>query len=162
MKSTDKGVNTQNKSRYTEELKKCLKQEVTVMDVNGHVTVGVCLAINYQYLNVVVMTDDEKIIVTTRKMGNYYKLGQVLGTGKYWTLTNNERETQMADRLDLPLNIHNDYKKSIKSVNVAKGSTSELKFIYFLNHNMSEKDIDDDDIYNKNVFLDFEKALKYV
>lgn len=54
---------TEEGNRYVEELKKCIKQHVKVVGVDGEVFEGTCIAINFQHLNVVLMTDTEKIIV---------------------------------------------------------------------------------------------------
>jgi len=48
---------------YMDELKKFIKKYVTVKDQNGDTYVGECRAINFQHLNVVLMSDDEKIII---------------------------------------------------------------------------------------------------
>jgi len=61
--------NQQNKSHsdetnvYIEELKKCVGQPVTVFDISGKEFSGICKAISFMHLNVILMTDDEKIII---------------------------------------------------------------------------------------------------
>jgi small nuclear ribonucleoprotein (snRNP)-like protein len=48
---------------YIEELKKFIGKDVTVTDIAGREFRGICRAISFQYLNVVLSTDNEKIIV---------------------------------------------------------------------------------------------------
>lgn len=62
-------------NKYVEELKKCEGKEVEVLTVDGQIHKGICRAINFSHLNVVLMTDEEKIIVKNvliikRKRGN--------------------------------------------------------------------------------------------
>jgi len=48
--------------KYLEELAKCVGKEVSVL-VEGKVKRGTCIAIHPQHLNIIVMTDSEKIII---------------------------------------------------------------------------------------------------
>ena len=48
---------------WIEELKKCIKQKVKVFDGKGQEFEGECRAINYQYGNIVLMTDTHKLII---------------------------------------------------------------------------------------------------
>ena len=49
------------------ELKKFLRQDVVVRTMNNEEVKGNCRAINFQHLNVVLMTDKQKIIVKNIK-----------------------------------------------------------------------------------------------
>ena len=53
---------------YIKELIKCVGKEVKVYMtkedyINGQAIVGVCKSINFQYLNIVLMQDTEKLII---------------------------------------------------------------------------------------------------
>lgn len=48
---------------YLIELHKFLGKEVTVVNVKGEAYIGILKAINFQYLNVILMTDKEKIAI---------------------------------------------------------------------------------------------------
>lgn len=50
-------------NRYTEELKKCIGENIIVYREDGTKFEGTCKAISFQHLNVVIMTPVEKIIV---------------------------------------------------------------------------------------------------
>ena len=50
-------------NRYIGELKKCEGSPVIVKTLEGDTVEGTCIAINYTHLNVVLMTDKEKIII---------------------------------------------------------------------------------------------------
>jgi small nuclear ribonucleoprotein (snRNP)-like protein len=49
--------------RYDEELEKCINQEVEVIDQQGREYKGKLIAYNRVHLNVILMTNDEKIII---------------------------------------------------------------------------------------------------
>jgi hypothetical protein len=51
------------KNEYIDELKKYVGQEVYVRDNNGNEFTGICKAICFNYLNVVVMTEYDKILI---------------------------------------------------------------------------------------------------
>ena len=57
-KKTDERPNT-----YFVELTKFIGKEVTVTNVRGEAYSGICKAINFQYLNIILMTDKEKIAI---------------------------------------------------------------------------------------------------
>ena len=48
---------------YIEELKKCVKKQVTVTTKTGKEFKGICKAINFMHLNIILMTEKEKIII---------------------------------------------------------------------------------------------------
>lgn len=48
---------------YLIELKKFIGQQVVVTTVDGNTIKGICRAIDFNHLNVIIMTDEEKIIV---------------------------------------------------------------------------------------------------
>lgn len=50
-------------NRYIEELKKCVGENVTVYKNDGRQFEGICKAISFQHLNVVLMTPIEKIVI---------------------------------------------------------------------------------------------------
>jgi len=56
-------VQTNEPNIYIEELKKFIGQEVTVIDMNGKEFSGICKAISFMHLNIILMTNDEKIII---------------------------------------------------------------------------------------------------
>jgi small nuclear ribonucleoprotein (snRNP)-like protein len=60
-------VNEAGQNDYVVELKKFLKQEVVVRTIDNEEIKGNCRAINFQHLNVVLMTDKEKILVKNIK-----------------------------------------------------------------------------------------------
>ena len=52
-----------NRDPYTSELIKFIGQEVRVTDNINNIYDGVCVAIGFQHLNVVIMNDKEKIAI---------------------------------------------------------------------------------------------------
>lgn len=48
---------------YIKELKKFIGKEVTVVDANGLGYTGICRAFGFPYLNIIIMTENEKIII---------------------------------------------------------------------------------------------------
>lgn len=54
---------TERDNDWIIELKKFIKQDVIVKDMFGTRYEGQCKAINYMHLNIVLMTDTEKIII---------------------------------------------------------------------------------------------------
>jgi hypothetical protein len=56
--------NTKKKpSKYTNELIKCIGKEVTVKDIGGKDFVGICEALDFFHLNVILKTDTETVII---------------------------------------------------------------------------------------------------
>lgn len=53
----------EEKNEFVDELKKCVKKQVEVVMKTGEKFVGQCRAISYNHLNVVLMTETEKIIL---------------------------------------------------------------------------------------------------
>ena len=47
---------------YLTELKKFVNSNVVITTKDGRTHIGICKAINYQYLNVILMTETEKIL----------------------------------------------------------------------------------------------------
>ena len=64
---------------YLIELNKFLGKEVTVTNARGEIYSGVCRAVNFQYMNVILMTDEEKIAIrdvsTIRRKRSFDKGG---------------------------------------------------------------------------------------
>lgn len=48
---------------YVTELMKFVKQEVEVTDVFGKTHTGICKAINFQHLNIVIFDDKQKLVI---------------------------------------------------------------------------------------------------
>lgn len=48
---------------YAEELRKFIRKEVIVKNEFGDIFKGVCMSIGLGYLNVIIMTDTEKILI---------------------------------------------------------------------------------------------------
>lgn len=61
-KTGDK-INSNYRNSYTDELKRFLRKHVTVIGHNGEEYNGLCIAINFSHLNVILKTSTEKIIV---------------------------------------------------------------------------------------------------
>jgi small nuclear ribonucleoprotein (snRNP)-like protein len=57
---------------YLEELKKFIGKECEVTDASGNKYKGVCKGLNFNYLNIILMTDKEKIII--RNIANVRRL----------------------------------------------------------------------------------------
>ena len=58
-----RGINMDEDNEYVKELKKFIKKDVVVKDIQGNVYTGQCRAINYMHLHIVLMTDQKKIII---------------------------------------------------------------------------------------------------
>jgi len=56
-------VADEKENKYFSELKKFERKQVIAKDTDGNEFKGECMAINYMHLNVVLMTDKEKIII---------------------------------------------------------------------------------------------------
>ena len=52
-----------SENRYIVELKKFIGSKVIVEDLNGKKFKGVCLAIGFNHLNIILMTDKQKITI---------------------------------------------------------------------------------------------------
>jgi hypothetical protein len=65
----------ENANVYLEELKKFIGEECEVTDASGNKYKGICKGLNFNYLNIILMTDKEKIIV--RNIANVRRLRSV-------------------------------------------------------------------------------------
>jgi len=63
MTGDNKGSGNSLKNPYIHELNKFFGSEVEVIDDRGDVYKGICRGINFQHLNMIIMTKDEKILV---------------------------------------------------------------------------------------------------
>ncbi len=54
---------TKKENTYIEELKKFIKKPVVVINDQGNTFEGICKAIDFHYVNIILMTDNEKIFV---------------------------------------------------------------------------------------------------
>lgn len=56
-------MENQKTNRYIEELMKMHKCEVRVKDIFGTIHEGICIAVNFAHMNIILMTENQKIVV---------------------------------------------------------------------------------------------------
>ena len=59
----DMKMEKQKPNRFIEELMKLQKCEVRVKDSFGEIHEGICIAVNFTHMNVILMTDHQKICI---------------------------------------------------------------------------------------------------